>query len=210
MRYYISDLHFYHESLNYQLDCRGFGDRTQMNEAMIRKWNDRVRPKDEVFILGDLSMGMGDATNEIVSRLSGKLYLIEGNHDRFLRDKHFNRERFEWIRPYAEIHDSGKKVILSHYPIFFYNRQYRRNKDGSDRTYMLYGHVHNSEDELLVDEFQEIIRSRTRVLHHEEEPRQLPCHMINCFCMYSDYTPLTLEEWIENDRARRGALHRDL
>ena len=28
--------------------------------------------------------------------------------------------------------------------------------------------------------------------------------MINCFCMYSDYTPLTLDEWIEADRKRRN------
>ena len=26
--------------------------------------------------------------------------------------------------------------------------------------------------------------------------------MINCFCMYSDYTPLTLDEWIMNDKIR--------
>ena len=30
--------------------------------------------------------------------------------------------------------------------------------------------------------------------------------MINCFCMYSDYTPLTLDEWIECDRKRRSAV----
>ena len=27
--------------------------------------------------------------------------------------------------------------------------------------------------------------------------------MINCFCMFSDYVPLTLDEWIEVDRKRR-------
>ena len=26
--------------------------------------------------------------------------------------------------------------------------------------------------------------------------------MINCFCMYSNYTPLTLEEWVECNRKR--------
>ena len=26
--------------------------------------------------------------------------------------------------------------------------------------------------------------------------------MINCFCMYSDYTPLTLEEWVKCNRKR--------
>lgn len=33
--------------------------------------------------------------------------------------------------------------------------------------------------------------------------QNIPCHMINCFCMFSDYQPLTLDEWIENDRRRR-------
>jgi hypothetical protein len=27
--------------------------------------------------------------------------------------------------------------------------------------------------------------------------------MINCFCMYSDYVPLTLDEWIALDEKRR-------
>ena len=27
--------------------------------------------------------------------------------------------------------------------------------------------------------------------------------MINCFCMFSDYVPLTLDEWIQVDRERR-------
>lgn len=27
--------------------------------------------------------------------------------------------------------------------------------------------------------------------------------MINCFCMFSDYVPFTLDEWIEVDRKRR-------
>ena len=33
--------------------------------------------------------------------------------------------------------------------------------------------------------------------------RTIPCHMINCFCGYSDYEPLTLDEWILNDRKRK-------
>ena len=28
-------------------------------------------------------------------------------------------------------------------------------------------------------------------------------NMINCFCMFSDYKPLTLSEWIEVDQKRR-------
>jgi hypothetical protein len=33
-------------------------------------------------------------------------------------------------------------------------------------------------------------------------PTHIPCQMINCFCMRSDYRPLTLDEWIALDRAK--------
>ena len=85
MRYYISDLHFFHESLNTQMDCRGFKDAAQMNAYMIKQWNSRVRPKDEVVILGDFSVGKAKETNEVLSQLNGTLYMIKGNHDSYLK-----------------------------------------------------------------------------------------------------------------------------
>lgn len=203
MRYYIADLHFYHQGLNERMDCRGFADADQMNEYMISQWNRKVRPQDEVVILGDFSTGKGKATNAIVERLNGIFYLIEGNHDYFLDDKQFDRSRFVWIKPYAELYDNKRKVVLSHYPVMCYNGQYRKKRDGSDRTYMLYGHVHNSFDERLIHQFQKITRGSVREIHGMEGMQHIPCHMINCFCMFSDYMPLTLDEWIENDRLRR-------
>ena len=210
MRYFISDLHFYHQNLNEQMDCRGFADGKEMNEYMIRQWNRRVGPKDEVVILGDLSVGKGKATNVIVEQLNGRLILLEGNHDRFLEDKQFDRSRFEWIGPYLELQDHKRKLVLCHYPILCYNGQYRKMRDGSDRTFMLYGHVHNTCDELLIHQFQTITRNTLRPLRGQEEPGHIPCHMINCFCMFSDYTPLTLEEWIEKDGERRAGLGESL
>ena len=35
----------------------------------------------------------------------------------------------------------------------------------------------------------------------EEHP--ITCNMINCFCMFSDYIPLTLDDWIRLDKGRR-------
>ena len=210
MRYFISDLHFYHQNLNEQMDCRGFADGKEMNEYMIRQWNRRVGPKDEVVILGDLSVGKGKATNAIVEQLNGRLILLEGNHDRFLEAKQFDRSRFEWIGPYLELQDHKRKLVLCHYPILCYNGQYRKMRDGSDRTFMLYGHVHNTCDELLIHQFQTITRNTLRPLRGQEEPGHIPCHMINCFCMFSDYTPLTLEEWIEKDGERRAGLGESL
>lgn len=206
MRYYISDLHFFHANMNEHMDKRGFASAEAMNEYMIDKWNSRVHNNDEVVILGDLSLGSVGETNELLTRLRGKLYLIEGNHDRFLHKKEFDAGRFVWIKPYAELHDNNRKVILSHYPIFCYNGQYQLDKKGNPRTYMLYGHVHDSYDEYLLNRFIQETRASVRSIRGREEPSAIPCHMINCFCMYSDYVPLTLDEWIILDEKRRGML----
>lgn len=209
MRYYISDLHFFHSNLNDRMDKRGFASGEAMNEHMIRQWNDRVHKNDEVVILGDLSVGKVEETNEIIQRLKGKLYLITGNHDRFLQKKEFDASRFVWIKPYGEIHDNNRRVILSHYPVFCYNGQYLRDKKGNPRTYMLYGHVHNTYDEFLINQFIQRTRSSVRKVRGREEPVAIPCNMINCFCMFSDYVPLTLDEWIELDKKRRSLMREE-
>lgn len=203
MRYYISDLHFYHENLNTKMDCRGFSSAEEMNAYMIRQWNSRVRSCDEVVILGDLSMGHGPQTNEVLQQLRGKIYLIEGNHDRYLKDKNFDVSRLKWVKPYAEMGDHKRKVVLCHYPVFCYNGQFKVDEQGNPKTYMLYGHVHDTYDEVLLQQFQQITRASKRKMMNSEEVASIPCNMINCFCMYSDYVPLTLDEWIENDKKRR-------
>lgn len=203
MRYYIADLHFFHETLNEKMDKRGFGSAGEMNEYMIRQWNGRVRKNDDVVILGDFSVGKGTETNQVLERLNGSKYLIKGNHDRFLEDRHFNPKLFHWIKPYEELKDNKRKVILSHYPIFCYNGQYRLDKDGNPKCYMLFGHVHRTFDDELVGKFIDITRHTSVILSSEETERNIPCQMINCFCMFSDYVPLTLDEWIEVDRKRR-------
>lgn len=203
MRYYISDLHFCHANLNEYMDHRGFENVETMNEYMIQKWNSRVRRNDEVVILGDFCISPdGEQVNTILKRLKGKKYLIIGNHDRYLSSKTFDPTLFQWIEPYKELNDNKRKIILSHYPIMCYNGQYRRDENGVPKTYMLYGHVHNTFDEYLVRSFQNQVQQYKRPLRGSESPVEIPCQMINCFCMFSDYVPLTLDEWIENDRKR--------
>jgi calcineurin-like phosphoesterase family protein len=202
MRYYISDCHFFHEALNWRMDKRGFESVEAMNQYMIEKWNGKVRPKDEVVVIGDLSWGTAEQTNMLLKQLNGKLYLICGNHDRFLGDKEFDRSRLVWVKPYMEMRDAKRKVVLSHYPMMCYNGQYRMDEEGNSPTYMLYGHVHDTYDQRLIEQFQEIMRNTVRQNFNEEEIH-IPCNMINCFCMYSDYEPLTLDEWIVCDRKRR-------
>lgn len=202
MRYYIADCHFFHKAVNTQMDCRGFESVEEMNEYMIQQWNSRVRKNDEVVILGDLSWGSYEETLEILNQLKGKKFMIRGNHDRFLEDKNFDESLFNWIKDYAELSDNKRKVILSHYPIACYNGQYRRDGEGNPKTYMLHGHIHKTQDQEYLDAFQEYLRNQDHkaIGGHMEK---VPCQFINCFCMYSDYIPMTLDEWIEIDKKRR-------
>lgn len=203
MRYYIADLHFFHAAMNDSMDHRGFSSVEDMNEYMVMKWNKKVRRNDEVVILGDLSWGSAEETNTLLKRLNGKLYLIQGNHDHFVFRRKMDLSRFIWVKPYEEISDNRRKVVLCHYPIICYNGQYRLDKEGKPKTYMLYGHVHDTIDQRLIEQFQEITRSIMTVTSQGEE-QNIPCNLINCFCGYSDYEPLSLDEWIVLDEKRRS------
>ena len=197
---YIADCHFYHNRICREMDNRGFPSYAEMNEHMIARWNEKVTARDSVYILGDFSIAKGDATEKVIRRLQGKLHLIIGNHDRYLQDKGFDRSLFRSIEPYQEIRDNGRLVVLSHYPVFCYKGQYRPN------TYMLYGHVHNTHDEALINRFIQETRETTAWSRYAEAPAPIPCNMINCFCMFSNYQPMTLDEWIMTDAQRRAAM----
>lgn len=200
MRYYIADCHFYHSAMNERMDKRGFKTVEEMNEYMIQQWNGRVRKNDEIVILGDLSFGKWKETEQLAGRLNGQKYLITGNHDRFINERSFNRTLFKRISGYEEMYDNGRKVILCHYPVFCYNGQNRLDGFGHPKSYMLHGHVHNTGDQILIDKFVKETRDTKRVIQGKEQG--IPCHIINCFCMWSDYIPLTLDEWIEINERR--------
>lgn len=201
---YIADCHFYHDRICREMDRRGFPGFEEMNAHMVEQWNSKVRDRDDVYILGDFSIAKADATAKILRQLKGKLHLLIGNHDKYLADRSFDRSLFRSIEPYQEIRDNGRLVILSHYPVFCYKGQYRRDKAGNPLTYMLYGHVHDTHDEKLINRFIMETRETKVTSKYVAEPLPIPCSMINCFCMFSDYKPLTLSEWIDVDRKRRA------
>lgn len=203
MRYYISDLHFGHSALNCRMDNRGFETVEAMDNYMIKQWNSRVHKNDEVVILGDFAVYTNpEKVNKLLSQLKGKKYLVVGNHDKFIQKKGFRKELLVQITPYLEMHDNGRKVILSHYPIMCYNGQYRWDKNGDHITYMLYGHVHNTYDYQLVKEYRKTVQQHKREIRGSQELEEIPCQMINCFCMFSDYIPLTLDEWIDMEERK--------
>lgn len=202
MRYYISDCHFYHRSLLTSMDKRPFESVEAMNEAMIEAWNAKVRKNDDVIILGDFSWGNAEQTEELLKRLNGKKYLIRGNHDLYLKDKTFDLSLFGWVKDYAEMHDNNRKVVLCHYPMACYNGQYRLDENGKPKTWMLYGHIHDTHDQQMLDHYIDYVKSQTHTRIGTGEQAPIPIQMINCFCVRSNYQPMTLDEWIEIEKKR--------
>jgi calcineurin-like phosphoesterase family protein len=80
-----------------------------MDEEMIRRWNDRVRPKDKVYHLGDVVINR--RALKTLARLNGDKVLIRGNHDIFPDVEY--REYFRELRAYHVMNG----MILSHIPI---------------------------------------------------------------------------------------------
>jgi calcineurin-like phosphoesterase family protein len=80
-----------------------------MDEFMVEAWNDRVRPTDKVYHLGDVVINRKSLS--IMHRLNGDKVLIRGNHDIF-KDEDY-RQHFRELRAYHVMNG----MILSHIPV---------------------------------------------------------------------------------------------
>lgn len=91
---------------------------------------------------------------------------------------------FADVKDYKEIKDGDRLVIMCHYPIPCYKKDYDPN------VYMLHGHVH---------ETQEWAHTHTIVsFMKESNPGKYQGHVYNVGAMmdYMDYTPRILDEII--------------
>ena len=110
-----SDTHFGHTGVcrftrnDGVTKLRPWDDADEMDEEMVRRWNDRVRPNDKVYHLGDVVINR--KALKIMSRLNGDKVLIRGNHDIFRDDEY--RQYFRELRAYHVMNG----MILSHIPI---------------------------------------------------------------------------------------------
>lgn len=195
MNYYISDLHLFHDNIINKLDKRGFSSMDEMVNYIINKWNNKITESDDVYILGDFSFGKPAETMDVLRRLNGRKHLVKGNHEKYLNHPEFDRSLFASIKDYMEIKDGKDYVVLCHYPILFYKHQYRN-------SYMLYGHIHNTQDA----RFMEIVQKEFKKFRFNgrDGEAKIPAQHINCFCMFSDYEPLSLKEWVDKCNDRKG------
>lgn len=121
-----------------------------------------------------------------LGRLTGNKVLIRGNHD----PRQFSQATkrfFQDIADYKEITDTGRHVILCHYPMPFHRADY------DEKCFMLYGHVHNTREYAFLEKLRkELQEARTERSHARAQ-------FINVGCMmpWMDYTPRTLDEILD-------------
>ncbi len=81
MLWVTGDHHFGHKNI-IAYDSRPFDNVRQMDEVMVRRWNEVVKKDDTVYHLGDFALASFEYAQSILARLNGKKILILGNHDR--------------------------------------------------------------------------------------------------------------------------------
>lgn len=138
--WFTADTHFGHKLM---LVDRHFGNLDQMTQALVENWNGLIGKRDRVYHLGDLSFYGPDKTKEVLSALNGRIFLLEGNHDRTSICPKV-RDRFEWIKGVHYLKMGKISVMLCHYPMLTWRNAYRG-------TFMLHGHCHSGMDRVNED-----------------------------------------------------------
>jgi calcineurin-like phosphoesterase family protein len=111
----VSDTHFGHEKTCTVFKrgdgspLRPFANAEEMDEYMVKAWNERVKPTDKVYHLGDVVINRKFL--HVLGRLNGDKVLIRGNHDIFKLEDYL--QYFRDIRGYHVMNG----MILSHIPI---------------------------------------------------------------------------------------------
>lgn len=146
---------------------------------MIFNWNETVNEDDTVYILGDFVWKTGKVA-DYCKQLKGHKILILGNHDSLTGP---DRRFFDGIYDYLEIKDNGFTVIMSHYPMLSYNKDYL------DTSVHLFGHVHNNtkESQVVQETFKNLRKSYSGVPDNRSQAINVGCMM-----PWMDYVPRTI------------------
>ena len=116
--WFTADTHFGHAGA-LSLYRRPFASVAEMNAAMIARWNETVRPDDDVWHLGDFALRTSaPAAAAVLDALNGRKHLITGNND---PPEIASLPNWSSVQPYAEITIEAHRLILCHYAFRTWN-----------------------------------------------------------------------------------------
>jgi calcineurin-like phosphoesterase family protein len=184
----VSDTHFGHTGVcrftrNDGEKLRPWTDPDEMDEAMVKAWNERVKPTDKVYHLGDVVINRKALGT--LRRLNGDKVLIRGNHDIFRDDEY--RMYFRELRAYHVMNG----MILSHIPL---------HSDSMGRFGVnIHGHLHSNR----VRKARGVDVKTGEILYSDEiDPRY------HCVCVEQtpDFAPILFEDVLKRIEAEGGSV----
>ena len=185
----VSDTHFGHAGVcrftrnDGVTKLRPWNDPQEMDEAMIAAWNDRVRPNDKVYHLGDVVINRRCLST--LARLNGDKVLIRGNHDIFRDDEY--RQYFRELRAYHVMNG----MILSHIPL----HEASLGRFGTN----IHGHLHSNR----VLKPRGVDARTGETLYSDEVDVRYHCV---CVEQTPDFAPILFEDVIKNIEAEGGTV----
>ena len=183
----VSDTHFGHAGVcrfthpdDATVKLRPWDDPDEMDEEMVRRWNETVRPSDKVYHLGDVVINR--KALRTLHRLNGDKVLIRGNHDIFRDDEY--RTYFRELRAYHVLNG----MILSHIPV----HEASTGRFGVN----IHGHLHASR----VKRARGIDARTGAVLYGTENDVRYHCVCVE----QTDFRPILLEDVYKRIRDEGG------
>ena len=182
----VSDTHFGHAGVcRFMRDdgvtkLRPWDNPEEMDEEMVKRWNETVKPTDKVYHLGDVVINR--KALKTLARLNGDKVLIRGNHDIFRDDEY--RMYFRELRAYHVMNG----MILSHIPI---------HTESLGRFGVnIHGHLHANRVKKIVGVD---VRSGEFKYSHEHDIRY------HCVCVeQTDFRPILFEDVMKRIKDEGG------
>ena len=178
----VSDTHFGHAGVCRFLredgtKLRPWDNPEEMDEEMVKRWNETVRPNDKVYHLGDVVINR--KALKTLGRLNGEKVLIKGNHDIFKLSDYL--PYFKDIRGYHVMNG----MILSHVPV----HPESIARFGTN----IHGHLHAN-------------RVKMKVRYPHKETEIIDPRYFNVSVEQIDFTPILFEQAIIKIKEQGGTI----
>jgi len=181
-----SDPHFGHQGVckfmrnDGVTKLRSWDTAEEMDEHLVKVYNERVKPNDKIYFLGDVVINRRALPT--LARLNGDKVLIRGNHDIF-KDEDY-RVHFRELRAYHVMNG----LILSHIPV----HEASLGRFGCN----IHGHLHANR----VMKARGVDARTGEILYSDEiDPRY------HCVCVEAtDFAPILFEDVIKRIKEEGG------
>jgi len=118
-----ADQHFGHTKV-IEYCNRPFASVDEMDTEMVIRWNERVKPDDVVYHLGDFTLSNQKGFTYYLEQLNGTIFFVPGGHDsRWINRKETNK-KYTVLPSLVTINVRGIEMVACHYPLLTWEKSH--------------------------------------------------------------------------------------